>query len=134
MKYVTAVLLALLLVSPAQSLTAAGGAVTIQAQVTRTDEHDGRIVTTKQLKDRKSKTIGWGNTVCWELGNGSAQCVGTFVLPRGKINVAGTRHNQNYFVLSIVGGTGLYVAAGGTLIANTFALHPRRERLVFLLR
>lgn len=107
------------------------GAATFTAIVQKTREIDNHIVSLKQVRDRHGDVVGWGNTVCFQLGNGSAQCIGTFVLPNGKINVAGTRHNQDFFVLSIVGGTGVYEAAEGTLIANTIEDSPRRERLVF---
>ncbi len=114
--------------TPAPSVV---GSSIFTATVTSQKTSDGRVITNKQLRDRHGDVVGWGNTVCFVLGNGSAQCIGTFVLPNGKINVAGTRHNQNFFTLSIVGGQGVYDAAGGTVIANTVTNKPLRERLVF---
>lgn len=122
------------LVGLAGSPTSAGsvrGAVVITAQIQNREERDGMKVAVKTLKDKHGDTIGWGNTVCFDLGISSVQCVGTFVLPKGKIMVAGTRHSQQYFVFAIVGGTGIYTGAGGTLVGNLISEFPRTERLVF---
>jgi hypothetical protein len=87
------------------------------------------VTNTKKLYDRHGVLVGWGDTVCFPLGNSSAQCLGTFVLPKGKINVAGTRHNTAFFAFAIVGGTGRYVGWGGTLVGRTVSY--RTEKLVF---
>lgn len=107
------------------------GSIIVTATTRVQKSGGGNVIITKTLRDRGDKVIGWGNTVCFDLNNGSQQCMGTFVFPKGKISVAGTRHNSHYFVLSITGGTGLYVGAGGTLVGNTTVTNFNRERLIF---
>ena len=99
------------------------------ARITSVKESDGTVISLKQIRDRNGNVVGWGNTICTRLGNGSSQCMGTFVLPRGKVSVAGTRHGPAFFVLSITGGTGRYNGWSGTLIGRQIAY--RTERLVF---
>src|SRR5215467_1226642 len=89
------------------------GVVRVTAVVTDSNQRWGRTVTVQQLRSPRGHVIGWSDTVCFNLGNGSSQCGGTFILPRGKLNVAGTRRNDSYFVLAITGGTGIYSGAGG---------------------
>lgn len=117
--------------SPANSDGSVRGAVIVTGEIKNREERDSMKIAVKTLKDKHGNVIGWGNTVCFDLGVSSTQCVGTFVFPRGKIMVAGTRHSQQYFVFAIVGGTGVYTAAGGTLIGNLISESPRTERLVF---
>jgi len=91
------------------------------------------LVVNKILSDRNDRIIGHGDQVCTRLDSGVSSCIATFVLPKGKIMVQGTRHRRDYYVLAVVGGTGIYSASGGTLIASTVSREPRRERLLFSL-
>ena len=124
-----AALLGLLTVGVAEGQRQAGAVFT--AVVQETHEEYGRVIVRKQLRDRHGDVVGHAATVCVKVFNGTAQCIGTFVLPRGKIMVAGTRRNQEFFVFAVSGGTGLYRGATGELIARTYDKNPRRERIVF---
>lgn len=89
------------------------------------------------LFDRRERTIGHGSVTCISLGRvlpGTVtQCTGIFVLPRGRIMTLGHRQRRDFYVLAIVGGTGLYSNTLGTLIVSTVSRNPRRERLLFSL-
>lgn len=89
------------------------------------------------LSDRRDQIIGHGSISCVSFGRvlpGTvAQCTGVFVLPRGRIVTLGTRQRRDFYMLAVVGGTGLYSNALGTLIVSTVSQRPRRERLLFSL-
>ena len=123
------VLLALAGAYSGQAQRSAG--IVLTAQITSVHEDNGHVVSVKRLRDRHGDIIGWSNTVCFPLHNSSAQCSGTYVLPRGKIMVAGTRHSQSFFVFAVVGGTGTYRAAGGEVVAREYAY--RKQRVTFSL-
>ena len=90
-----------------------------------------------RLHDRAGTPIGWASLACMFLGRSlpahTSQCQGTYSLPRGKIMVAGTRQRVDYYLLAVVGGTGIYSRATGVLIVSTVDRNPRRERLLFSL-
>ena len=87
------------------------------------------------LVDREDHIIGYGSVVCTFLGRtlpGSvSQCQGHYILPRGKIVTLGTRQRNDYYIMSIIGGTGFYSTMRGVLIVSTIQMGPRRERLFF---
>lgn len=89
------------------------------------------------LQDRSSGSIGYGTSTCLFLGRTLTSprsiCTNIYVLPLGTIVTQGIRARRDYYVLAVTGGTGLYSNVGGTLIASTVSLHPRRERLLFSL-
>ncbi len=127
---VVALALAVVFAGSAGNAATPEGAV-FTASITDIDEAVGgsRVTTVFQIRDRKASVVGWGTTVCLALQNGAFQCWGSYVLPKGKISVQGTRRNRSFYVLAIVGGTGRYNGWGGTLIGRQYA--PDRERLVF---
>lgn len=124
-------LMGLLTVGAADGQRRAGAVFTAVIQDTNTDF--GRTVVLKEIRDRHGDTVGEAETVCVPVRRRSAQCIGTFILPKGKIMVAGTRRSQEFFVFAVTGGTGVYLAAGGELAGRTFDTNPRRERLLFSL-
>jgi hypothetical protein len=89
------------------------------------------------LLTRGGKRIGYSAMVCTYLGDvlpGTVSyCNATYVLPRGKIMTTGTRQRRDYYVLAVVGGTGIYSTASGMMIASTITRGPRVERLFFSL-
>lgn len=60
-------------------------------------------------------------------------CTATYVLPRGSLVVAGVIQTRLLYEIAIVGGTGLYDNARGTLTVTSTHLRPRREVLLFRL-
>ena len=89
------------------------------------------------LTDRRGNIVGHGSVICTFLGQilpGSvSQCLGNYTLPLGRIVALGTRQRRDYYLLAVVGGTGVYSQALGTLIVSTVAMSPRKERLLFSL-
>jgi hypothetical protein len=80
------------------------------------------------------KRIGHGEIVCTFTGGVSRICTGTFVLPRGKIVVAGTILYRELFDLAVIGGTELYENARGTLTVTSLPGNRRRDVLLFRLQ
>ena len=80
-----------------------------------------------------TKSIGRSELVCTFTFGNQRTCRGTYILPRGKLMVAGAIANREIYELAIVGGTGLYNNARGTFTAIRTALRPRREFLIFRL-
>ena len=60
-------------------------------------------------------------------------CNGTYFLPKGKIMVAGVIGSRLFYVLAVLGGTGLYDNARGTLTATYLGGAPPKEFLLFRL-
>ena len=80
-----------------------------------------------------SKSIGHGEMVCTFLDRRSRSCNGTYSLPRGKIVVGGVITSRLLYELAVVGGTGLYDNARGSLTVTATKLRPRHEILLFRL-
>jgi hypothetical protein len=78
-------------------------------------------------------SIGYADILCTTLGGGRRSCTGTYALPRGKLVVAGVIGSRLLSEVPIVGGTGLYNNARGSLVTTTTSVEPRREILVFRL-
>jgi hypothetical protein len=99
----------------------------------------GRIgdveVLRQQLYNRRisSRPIGSAYVVCMFLDRRARQCNATYVLPRGKIVVAGALDSRLLYEVAIIGGTGLYDNARGALTVTSTALRPRRDVLLFRL-
>jgi hypothetical protein len=81
----------------------------------------------------KTRPIGHGVVVCTSVGQDERSCQGSYVLPRGTIETAGLLKSRLIYTHAIVGGTGFYDNARGTLTVTAKALRPRREILVFRL-
>jgi hypothetical protein len=78
--------------------------------------------------------IGHAELVCAYTGSTSKSCNGTFFLPRGKIVVSGPLLYRQFFELAVVGGTGLYSNARGTLTVTSLAVGAHaRDLLLFRL-
>ena len=58
---------------------------------------------------------------------------GTYFLPKGSLVVTGAIQSRLLYEIAIVGGTGLYDNARGTLTVTSTHIDPRRELLVFRL-
>lgn len=90
---------------------------------------------TQQLFNRgiTPNPIGRADAVCtFGFGN-SRNCRATYVLPRGRIVVGGSVRFREIYELAILGGTGLYNNARGSLTATQIRRSPRREFPIFRL-
>lgn len=133
----------------ASLVAGSGGASTGPAQVRITDLQIGRrivrpagggitgaveIVRQRLYKPGvTSKPIGRSDIVCTYLDNRERSCNGTYFLPKGSLVVAGALETRLLYEIAIVGGTGLFDNARGTLTVTSTHLSPRREVLLFRL-
>jgi hypothetical protein len=136
----------MLAAGPGMSRSEAGtGPATIliydrQLDVTRVDigargisAGDVEVVRVRLLQ-RNGKTIGRGELVCHFADSvRSRECRGTYILPRGKLVVGGSILYRRFYDLAVVGGTGLYDNARGTLTVTRTHRKPVRDQLVFRL-
>jgi hypothetical protein len=77
--------------------------------------------------------IGEASMVCTYISTTQRNCSGTYTLPRGTIVTSGALSTRLLYELAIVGGTGLYDNARGTLTNTAIKLRPRRDLLLFRL-
>ena len=78
--------------------------------------------------------IGSSSLLCTFLDARARTCTGTYVLPKGTLVVDGAISSRLLYEIPIVGGTGLFDNARGTLTVTSTNLRPRRrEVLVFRL-
>ena len=91
------------------------------------------IVQQKLYNPTISHPIGRGDLVCTYVDGRTRQCTATYSLPRGTIVASGAIDSRLLFTIAIVGGTGLYDNASGTMTATATRLSPRREVLLFRL-
>jgi hypothetical protein len=81
----------------------------------------------------QSRAIGTGVLNCTTASPTLRSCSATYVLPRGMILTAGVLKSRLLYTAAIIGGTGLYDNARGTLTVTAKGLKPRRELLLFRL-
>jgi hypothetical protein len=79
------------------------------------------------------QAIGHAVLTCTNVGGGERTCDGSYVLPRGTLETAGLLRTRLLYTQAIVGGTGLFDNARGTLTVTAKSLTPRREILLFRL-
>ena len=60
-------------------------------------------------------------------------CRGTYFLPRGRLVVGGSLLYRQFYELAVLGGTGVYNNAHGTLTVTRTATAPTREVVLFRL-
>ena len=133
--------------SPSQSRSEAStGPATItindrQVAVTRVDlgahgtsPGDVEVVRTTLLQRGTRDVIGRGELVCTFVDTvRSRVCRGTYILPKGKLVVGGSILYRQFYDLAVVGGTGLYDNARGTLTVTRTHRRPVRDLVVFRL-
>ncbi len=79
-------------------------------------------------------TIGRAELVCTFVDNVRARvCRGTYVLPKGKLVVGGSILYRQFYDLAVLGGTGLYDNARGTMTVTRTHRKPVRDLVVFRL-
>jgi hypothetical protein len=79
------------------------------------------------------KALGHSEFVCTFTIDVSRSCRGTFLLPKGKLVVGGALRFRQIYELAILGGTGLYDNARGTLTVTRLSKSPRRDLMLFRL-
>lgn len=79
------------------------------------------------------RALGHIEIVCTYTIGINRQCRGTLFMPRGKIVVGGTMRYRSFHELAILGGTGLYDNARGTLTVTRIGRRPARHILFFRL-
>jgi hypothetical protein len=77
--------------------------------------------------------LGHFECICTYTVGINRNCSGTIFLPRGKLMVGGTLRFRQFYELAIVGGTGLYNNARGTLTVTRTGRRPARHLLFFRL-
>ena len=95
---------------------------------------DTEIVRARLLERGTGKTIGRSELVCTFVDSGRSRvCRGTYILPKGKLVVGGSLLYRQFYDLAVVGGTGLYDNARGTVTVTRTARRPTRDLVVFRL-
>jgi hypothetical protein len=143
----TGVIVGIVAVGPWQTRSEAGtGKATIritdrELAVTRIDvgargvsPGDQEIIRARLLERGTGTTIGRSELVCTFVDSGrSRSCRGTYILPKGEIVVGGSLLYRQFYDLAVLGGTGLYDNARGTLTVTRTNRKPVRDVIVFRL-
>lgn len=134
-----------LALGPWQSRSAAGtGPATIritdrELQVTRIDvgargtsPGDTEIVSQLLFNRRvTAEAIGRAELVCTFVDTKRERvCRGTYLLPRGKLVVGGSLAYRQFYDLAVLGGTGLYDNARGSVTVTRTHRRPVRDLVV----
>jgi hypothetical protein len=78
--------------------------------------------------------IGRATMMCTFFDPRERTCSGTYFLPKGSLVVSGTIQSRLLYEIAVVGGTGLFDNARGSLTVTSTGLRPkRREVLLFRL-
>jgi len=77
--------------------------------------------------------IGHSDMTCTSTGTGSMNCNGTYLMPKGKLVVGGVIASRRANVLAVLGGTGLYENAHGTLSVHALGKSVNQWAVVFTL-
>lgn len=80
-----------------------------------------------------SRAIGQATMTCTYTDRRTRSCNGAYLLPKGQLVVAGVISTRLLYEIAVVGGTGIYESAHGTLTVTSTHLRPRREVLLFRL-
>lgn len=67
---------------------------------------------------REQQTVGTGVLACMRVDayTDIRECSGTYILPRGRIQLAGEIITRAAYQLTIVGGSGIYISTGGVAV------------------
>jgi hypothetical protein len=79
------------------------------------------------------RPIGRSLVVCTFSDGRDRMCNATYIFPTGSIVVSGALQSRLLYEIAVVGGTGAYDNARGTLTVTATHMHPRHEVLVFRL-
>jgi hypothetical protein len=99
-----------------------------------TSPGDVEVVSLRLLERGTGQTLGRADLVCTFADSvRSRVCRGTYVLPRGKLVVGGSVLYRRFYELAVLGGTGLYDNARGTVTVTRTHTRPVRDLVVFRL-
>lgn len=99
-----------------------------------TSPGDMEISSSRVFQRGTGTTIGRSELVCTYIDSVRLRgCRGTYTLPRGKLVVGGSILYRQFYDLAVVGGTGLYDNARGTLTVTRTQSNPPRHLIVFRL-
>ena len=113
-----------------------------EVQVTRVDvgahgtsPGDTEVVNQRLFNLRvTSKPIGHSELVCTFVDSRRARvCRGTYVLPKGNIVVGGSLDYRQFYDLAVLGGTGLFDNARGSITVTRTHRRPVRNLVVMRL-
>ncbi len=113
-----------------------------EVQVTRVDvgargtsPGDTEVVSQQLFNLRVTpKPIGRSELVCTFVDSRRMRvCRGTYVLPKGKVVVGGSLDYRQFYDLAVLGGTGLYDNARGSLTVTRTHRRPVRNLVVMRL-
>jgi hypothetical protein len=96
----------------------------------------GTIETIRQLLYNPSlshQSIGRSLIICTFSDGRDRLCSGTYILPTGSLVVSGVLQSRLLYEIAVIGGTGAYDNARGTLTVTATHIKPRHEVLVFRL-
>jgi len=117
--------------------TSGGGKTTALRTINRmVDPTSGTVeVITQQLYNPSlsRNPIGRSVITCTFVDARNRTCVATYLLPKGALVATGAVQSRLFFEIPIVGGTGLYDNARGTLTVTATHFRPRHEVLLFRL-
>jgi hypothetical protein len=95
---------------------------------------DSEIITTRIFNRKVTrKPIGSGRFICTFTNGLNRTCIVTVALPKGQLVATGGVRYRQFYELAVVGGTGLYDNARGTLTVIRTTRNPTREILLFRL-
>ena len=95
---------------------------------------DMEVVRSRLLQRGTLDVIGRSELVCTFVDAGRSRvCRGTYILPKGKIVVGGSILYSQFYDLAVLGGTGLYDNARGTLTITRTQRKPVRNLVLFRL-
>jgi hypothetical protein len=95
---------------------------------------DSEVITTRIFNKRVTeKPIGSGRFICTFTNGLNRTCIATIGLPKGQIVATGAVRYRQLYELAVVGGTGLYDDARGTVTVIRTTRKPAREILLFRL-
>ena len=80
-----------------------------------------------------SRSIGHSEFLCTYTVGINRTCQGTFFLPKGKLFVGGILRFRQLYQLAVLGGTGLFDNARGTLTVTRISARPPRDIVLFRL-
>jgi hypothetical protein len=76
------------------------------------------------------KPIGRATLMCTYFDARDRGCSGTYFLPKGSLVVTGAIQSRLLYQIAVVGGTGLFDNARGTLTVTSTGLRPRRREVL----
>lgn len=79
---------------------------------------------------RSRSSIGNASLLCTYLDAQARTCTSTYSLPTGNLVVAGAIPSRLLYEIAVVGGTGQYDNARGTLTVTNTDLRPRRREVL----